>query len=361
MSSIAIAPFEEAQSVAATTSPTKTMNQRRWENFKKNRRGFYSCWILLGLFALSMASELVANDKPLILSLHGEWYFPVLFTYTETEFGGRFPTEAVYKDPYLIDLIESEGGWMLWPLIRFTNNSLDMFIIDAAPAPPSADHIFGTDDSSQDVFAKAIYGFRLSIVFGLCLTVCGSLIGIAAGAIQGYFGGWVDLVFQRLIEIWAGMPILFLLIILSSLVEPNPYWLFGLLLLFSWMALVGLVRAEFLRARNFEYVKAARALGVSNGKIMIKHVLPNATVAALTMVPFLLVGSITLLTSLDFIGFGLSEEYPSLGRLMQQGKNNLQAPWLGLTAFFTLSIMLTLLIFIGEAVRDALDPRKALA
>lgn len=356
--------FEEtrpAELSFATPMAAKTMNQRRWENFRKNRRGFYSCWILLGLFALSMAAELVANDKPLMLSFDGQWYFPVLFTYTEKEFGGQFPTEAVYKDPYLINLIDSKGGWMLWPLVRFTNNSLDMFIIDAAPAPPSADHIFGTDDSSQDVFAKAIYGFRLSIVFGLSLTVCGSLIGIAAGAVQGYFGGWVDLVFQRLIEIWAGMPILFLLIILSSLVEPNPYWLFGLLLLFSWMALVGLVRAEFLRARNFEYVKAARALGVSNAKIMVKHVLPNATVAALTMVPFLLVGSITLLTSLDFIGFGLSEEYPSLGRLMQQGKNNLQAPWLGLTAFFTLSIMLTLLIFIGEAVRDALDPRKALA
>lgn len=359
-----IATFEGPESLesgfAVATLP-KTMNQRRWENFKKNRRGFYSSWILLILFTISMASELVANDKPLLLSFKGEWYLPIFFTYTETEFGGRFPTEAEYKDPYLIDLIEAEGGWMLWPLIRFTNNSLDMFIIDAAPAPPSADHILGTDDSSQDVFAKAIYGFRLSIVFGLCLTVCGSLIGITAGAIQGYFGGWVDLVFQRLIEIWAGMPILFLLIILSSLVEPNPYWLFGLLLLFSWMALVGLVRAEFLRARNFEYVKAAKALGVSNAKIMVKHVLPNATIAALTMVPFLLVGSVTLLTSLDFIGFGLPVEYPSLGRLMQQGKNNLQAPWLGLTAFFTLAIMLTLLIFIGEAVRDALDPRKAVA
>ena len=346
---------------ASQETTSVSLNQRRWENFRKNKRACYSSWIFAGLLVLSMCSEFVANDKPLVVSFEGDLYFPVLFTHSEEVFGGQFPTEAEYKDPYLINLVEESGGWMLWPLVRFTNNSLDMYIADAAPATPSRHHLFGTDDSSQDVFAKAIYGFRLSIIFGLCLTICGSVIGVAAGAIQGYFGGWVDLLFQRLIEIWAGMPVLFLLIILSSLVEPNPYWLFGLLLLFSWMALVGLVRAEFLRARNFEYVKAARGLGVSDVKIMAKHVLPNATVAALTMLPFLLVGSITLLTSLDFIGFGLPDEYPSLGRLMRQGKNNLQAPWLGLTAFFTLSIMLTLLIFIGEGIRDAMDPRKAIA
>jgi microcin C transport system permease protein len=343
---------------AAGTISAVSLNQRRWDSFKNNSRAYYSLWVFISLFLISMCSEFIANDKPLVVKFDDNYYFPVLFTYVETEFGGRFPTQTEYKDPYIVELIEKADGWMLWPMVRFTNNSLDMFIHDAAPAPPTRDHILGTDDSSQDVFAKAIYGFRLSIIFGICLTVCGSIIGIAAGAIQGYFGGWVDLIFQRLIEIWAGMPILFLLIILSSLVEPNPYWLFGLLLLFSWMALVGLSRAEFLRARNFEYVKAARALGVSNARIMIKHILPNATVAVLTMIPFILVGSITLLTSLDFIGFGLPDDYPSLGRLMRQGKNNLQAPWLGLTAFFTLSIMLTLLIFIGEGIRDAMDPRK---
>lgn len=249
---------------------------------------------------------------------------------------------------------------MIWPPVRYANNTVDLYIPEPAPTPPSMEHLFGTDDIGRDVFARVVYGFRLSILFGLALTICSTVIGITAGAIQGYFGGWIDLVFQRLIEMWANLPILFLLIILASMVEPNVYWLFGLLLLFSWMALVSVVRAEFLRARNLEYVRAARALGVSDPTIMYKHVLPNAMVAALTMVPFVLTTSVIMLTALDFLGFGLPPDAPSLGRLIKQATGNLQAPWLGLTAFFSIGIMLTLLIFVGEAIRDAFDPRKAI-
>jgi microcin C transport system permease protein len=270
-----------------------------------------------------------------------------------------FETEAVYREPFFIDLIEQRGGWMLWPPVRYANNTMDLHIPMPAPAPPSLEHFLGTDDIGRDVFAKVVYGFRLSILFGLGLTICSTIIGVTAGAIQGYFGGWIDLTFQRLIEMWSNLPVLFLLIILASMVEPSPVWLFGLLLLFSWLALVGVVRAEFLRGRNLEYVKAARALGASNAIIMRKHVLPNAMVAALTMVPFVLTNSVVLLTALDFLGFGLPYDAPSLGRLIRQGTSNLQAPWLGLTAFFSIGIMLTLLIFIGEAIRDAFDPRKA--
>jgi len=344
-----------------------TVNQRRWRNFKNNRRAWYSTWIFAGLLVFSLLAEIVANDRPIIMQVNGSYYFPVLFFYSETEFANEFvskdelfETEVEYRDPFFIDLVEKQGGWMLWPMVRYANNTIDMFIDQPAPAPPSAEHWLGTDDIGRDVFARVIYGFRLSILFGIGLTICSTVIGITAGAIQGYFGGWVDLIMQRLIEMWAGMPILFLLIILSSMVEPGPLWLFALLLLFSWMALVGVVRAEFLRARNFEYVRAAKALGVGNVTIMYKHVLPNAMVAALTMVPFLLTNSVVLLTSLDFIGFGLPPDAPSLGRLIKQGVANLQAPWLGLTAFFSIGSMLTLLIFMGEGVRDAFDPRKVI-
>ncbi|XOV89057.1 MAG: ABC transporter permease [Pseudomonadota bacterium] len=344
------------------------LTQRRLRNFRANRRAWYSAWIFAALFFFSMAAELIANDKPILIVLDGKIFFPMLVMYPETAFGDDltrpgtlFETEAVYRDPFLIDLIEDRGGWMLWPWVRYANNTIDLFLEEPAPQPPSLAHILGTDDVGRDVFARVIYGFRLSILFGIGLTICSTVIGITAGAIQGYFGGWTDLVMQRLIEMWAGMPILFLLIILASMVEPSPGWLFGLLLLFSWMALVGVVRAEFLRARNFEYVRAARALGVSNVTIMVKHVLPNAMVAALTMVPFILTNSVVLLTSLDFIGFGLPPDAPSLGRLIKQGVANLQAPWLGLTAFFSIGIMLTLLIFIGEGIRDAFDPRKTVA
>lgn len=343
------------------------LSQRRWRNFKRNRRAWYSSWLFAVLFLASLMAELIANDKPILISLDGQLYAPFLFSYPETRFAGEFAepgelfeTEAVYRDPFLIDLIDRGGGWMLWPPVRYANNTIDWFIDKPAPTAPSAKHLLGTDDLGRDVFARVIYGFRLSILFGLGLTICSTIIGVTAGAIQGYFGGWVDLIMQRLIEMWAGMPILFLLIIMASMIEPRPGWLFGLLLLFSWMALVGVVRAEFLRARNFEYVRAARALGVSDPTIMVKHILPNAMVAALTMVPFILTNSVVLLTSLDFIGFGLPSDAPSLGRLIKQGVANLQAPWLGLTAFFTISIMLTLLIFIGEGIRDAFDPRKTI-
>ena len=344
-----------------------TLAQRRWRNFKNNKRGYYSAWIFTVLFVFCLLGEFVVNDKPLVMSVDGELYFPVLFTYPETTFGGDyispsllFETEAVYRDPFLVKLIEERGGWMLWPPVHYANNTVDLYMDEPAPTPPSMEHILGTDDIGRDVFARVVYGFRLSILFGLALTICSTIIGITAGAIQGYFGGWIDLIFQRLIEMWANLPILFLLIILASMVEPNPFWMFGLLLLFSWMALVGVVRAEFLRARNLEYVRAARALGVSDPTIMYKHVLPNAMVAALTMVPFVLTTSVIMLTALDFLGFGLPPDAPSLGRLIKQATGNLQAPWLGLTAFFSIGIMLTLLIFVGEAVRDAFDPRKAI-
>ncbi|MEX0942524.1 MAG: ABC transporter permease [Pseudomonadales bacterium] len=350
---------------AGETERPQSLNQRRWRNFKANRRAWYSAWIFSVLFVLSLGAEFIANDKPILLYLEGELYFPVLVMYPETTFADEstpkselFETEAVYRDPFLQDLFASRGGWMLWPPIRYENNTIDWFLDEPAPAPPSRNHWLGTDDLARDVFARVIYGFRLSILFGLGLTICSTIIGVTAGAIQGFFGGWLDLIMQRLIEMWAGMPILFLLIILASMVEPSPGWLFSLLLLFSWMILVGVVRAEFLRARNFEYVRAARALGVGNATIMYKHVLPNAMVAALTMVPFILTNSVVLLTSLDFIGFGLPPDAPSLGRLIKQGVSNLQAPWLGFTAFFSIGIMLTLLIFIGEGIRDAFDPRK---
>ncbi|HEX6978745.1 MAG TPA: ABC transporter permease [Alphaproteobacteria bacterium] len=334
------------------------INTRRWANFRANARGFWSLWIFLALFGLSLCAELIANDAPLIVRYDGHFYFPVLKAYPETTFGGDFETEAKYRDPFVQDLIKEKGGWMIWPPIRYSYRTINYDLGRPAPAPPSAENWLGTDDQGRDVLARLIYGFRISVLFGLVLTVFSSAIGVAAGAVQGYFGGKTDLIFQRVIEIWSGMPQLYLLIILASVVQPNFWWLLGIMLLFSWMSLVGVVRAEFLRARNFGYVRAARALGVSNLAIMARHLLPNAMVATLTFLPFILNGSITTLTALDFLGFGLPPGSPSLGELLSQGKNNIQAPWLGVTAFAVLAIMLSLLIFIGEAVRDAFDPRK---
>ena len=331
--------------------------RRRLRNFRANRRGFWSLWIFLVLFAVSLFAELIANDKPLLVRYEGAFYFPVAVSYPETTFGGEFPTEADYRDPFVAGKIRA-GGWMVWPLVPFSYRTVNHDLKTPAPAPPSAQDWLGTDDQGRDVLARLIYGFRISVLFGLALTFFSAVIGVAAGAVQGYFGGLTDLLMQRFIEIWSGLPVLFMLIILASLVEPTFWWLLGLMLLFSWMSLVAVVRAEFLRARNFDYVRAARALGVSNPVIIWRHVLPNAMVATLTFLPFILNGSITTLTSLDFLGFGLPPGSPSLGELLAQGKANLQAPWLGLTAFFVLAFMLSLLIFIGEAVRDAFDPRK---
>lgn len=333
------------------------LTQRRLANFRKNKRGYWSLWIFLALFLFSLPAEFIANDKPLLIRFQNNYYSPVLVAYPETVFGGDFETEANYRDTFVRALIENDG-WMLWPLIPYSYNTINYNLQTPAPSPPSRGNWLGTDDQARDVVARLIYGFRIAVLFGLILTFFGSIIGILVGAVQGYFGGWVDLLGQRLIEVWSGLPILYLLIILASVVEPNFWWLLGLMLLFSWMGLVGVVRAEFLRARNFDFVRAARALGLSDSKIMMRHVLPNAMVSTLTFLPFILTGSVTVLTSLDFLGFGLPPGSPSLGELLNQGKNNLQAPWLGFTSFFLLSIMLSLLVFIGEAVRDAFDPRK---
>jgi microcin C transport system permease protein len=335
------------------------LTRRRLDRFRANQRGFWALWIFLALFGLSLVAELIANEKPLLVRYEGQFYFPVFVEYPETVFGGDLPSEADYRDPYVAKNI-AEKGWMAWPPIPFSYRTINFDLGVPAPAPPSSANWLGTDDQGRDVTARLIYGFRISVLFGLILTVLSSAIGIAAGAVQGYFGGLTDLFFQRFIEIWSNLPVLYLLIILSAIVQPNFWWLLGLMLLFSWMTLVDLVRAEFLRARNFDYVRAARALGTSNIVIMWRHVLPNAMVSTLTFLPFILNGAITTLTSLDFLGFGLPPGSPSLGELLAQGKNNLQAPWLGITAFMTLAVMLSLLIFIGEAVRDAFDPRKGM-
>jgi microcin C transport system permease protein len=336
------------------------LTRRRWANFKANRRGYYSLWVFLGIFVITLLSEFIANDRPLVFQHEGSLHFPVFVTYLETELGGELPIEAEYKDPYVQNLITESGGWMIWPPIRYNYRTIDRFAEQPAPLPPSSEHWLGTDDIAKDTAARLLYGLRLSILFGLALTFLSAMIGITVGAIQGYFGGWIDLVGQRIVEIWAGLPVLLMLIILASIVEPSPRYLLMLLVLFSWIGLVGVVRAEFLRARNFDYVRAARALGVSNATIMRKHVFPNAMVATMTFVPFILTSSITLLTALDFLGFGLPPGSPSLGELLQQGRNNIHAPWLGLTGFFSLALILTILIFIGEGVRDAFDPRRAI-
>ena len=339
--------------------PITPLTYRRLENFRANRRGWWSLWIFAALFVVTLFAEFVANDKPILVYYDGGVYAPIFKTYPETVFGGEFPTEADYRDPFVAALIDAKG-WMVWPLVRYDHRTVSWDLPEPAPSPPDSTHWLGTDDQARDVVARLIYGFRISVLFGFTLTIISALIGVAAGAAQGYFGGWLDLLFQRFIEVWAGLPILYILIILASIVEPNFWWLLGVLLLFSWMGFVGVVRAEFLRARNFEYVRAARALGVSDRVIMFKHVLPNAMVATLTFMPFTLAGSVTVLTSLDFLGIGLPPGSASLGELLAQGKANLQAPWLGLTGFFVIGAMLSLLIFVGEAVRDAFDPRKTL-
>ncbi|MBB3460994.1 ABC transporter permease [Rhizobium sp. BK377] len=358
-------------------SPT---NIRRWRNFKANKRGYWSLWLFLVLFVLSLFAEFIANDRPIIASYKGEILFPVIINYPEEKFGG-FLAETDYRSSVISDEIDA-NGWMIWPPIRYSYQSVNSNIPHSAPTPPfwlmSPEercraypqgvndpgcrlgnlNWLGTDDQARDVLARVIYGFRISVLFGLVLTICSAVIGVTAGAVQGYFGGWTDLFFQRFIEIWSSMPVLYILLIIAAILPPGFFVLLGIMLLFSWVGFVGVVRAEFLRARNFEYVRAARALGVNNRTIMWRHMLPNAMVATLTFLPFILSGSITTLTSLDFLGFGMPPGSPSLGELIAQGKANLQAPWLGLTAFFTMSIMLSLLIFIGEAVRDAFDPRK---
>jgi len=335
------------------------LSRRRWRSFKVNRRGYVSAWIFLVMFFLSLFAELLANDKPIVVYYENSFYFPIFKIYPETAFGGAFQTEAAYRQPDVEELIRRNGGWMIWPPIRYSYRTVNFALSEPAPSPPTMENLLGTDDQGRDVLARVIYGFRISVVFGLTLTIFASAIGVMAGAVQGYFGGWTDLLAQRFIEIWNGLPNLFLLIILASVVEPSFLWLLGIMVLFGWTSLVGVVRAEFLRARNFDYVRAARSMGAGNIYVMRRHVLPNAMVATLTFMPFILNGSITTLTSLDFLGFGLPPGSPSLGELLAQGKNNVQAPWLGLTAFFTLAVTLSLLIFVGEAVRDAFDPRKS--
>ena len=334
------------------------LNRRRLRNFRANRRGYWSLWILLILLLVTLPAEFIANDKPLLVKYQDEFYYPVFIDYPESVFGGFLATTD-YRDPFIKDEIEA-NGWMLWPPIRYSYQTINYDLPVPAPSPPSATNWLGTDDQGRDVLARLIYGFRVSVVFGLVLTVLSSFVGVAAGAIQGYFGGLTDLFGQRFIEIWSGLPVLYVLIIMSSFVAPSFWTLLVILLLFSWTQLVGVVRAEFLRVRNFDYVKAARALGVPDPVIMVRHALPNAMVATITFLPFVLSGSITALTSLDFLGFGMPPGAPSLGELLAQGKANLQAPWLGITAFLTLAIMLSLLVFIGEAARDAFDPRKTL-
>ncbi|PWJ22380.1 ABC transporter permease [Jannaschia seohaensis] len=378
-------PPEPPQGKRPWLSP---LNQRRLRNFKRNRRAYWSFWIFFVLFGISLFAEFLANEKPILVSYRGELRMPIFQFYPETAYGGDFRTEAAYRDIEVQCLIvaggledcfdfpeeviaavqetgaydgqEVEAGWLLWPPIRYyytTNSDAP----GAAPHPPSSEHILGTDDTARDVAARVIYGFRLSVAFALIVTLLTSVIGIAAGAVQGFFGGLTDLFMQRIIEVWGSIPSLYIIIIVAAIIPMNFWLLVGLMTLFGWTALVGVVRAEFLRARNFEYVRAARALGVSNTTIMFRHVLPNAMVATLTLLPFIVTGMIGGLASLDFLGFGLPSSAPSLGEMTLQAKQNLQAPWLGFTAFITFAVMLSLLVFIFEGVRDAFDPRKTFA
>jgi microcin C transport system permease protein len=334
------------------------ITRRRLAIFRQHDRGFWSLWIFLVLFLFCLFAEFVANDRPLVIRFDDHWFFPVLHDYSGDEFNPDFlPTQADYTDPDLQKAIRAHG-WMLWPLVPYSYDSVVKNLSVPAPSPPSWRNPLGTDDQARDVLARVIYGFRISVLFGFTLTAIASAVGISAGAVQGFYGGITDLLFQRFIEIWSGMPQLYLLIILGSIITPSFWVLLVFLLLFSWMNLTGVVRAEFLRGRNLDYVRAARALGVTDGAVMWRHILPNAMVATLTFLPFTLSGSVTILASLDFLGFGLPPGSPSLGELVSQGKNNLQAPWLGITAFFVLGGVLTLLSFIGEAVRDSFDPRR---
>ena len=374
-------PLGEIVPITQHAFAPSPLNRRRWRNFKSNRRGYWSFWIFLILFFVSLFAELIANDRPFLIKFDGRLYFPAFVSYSETTFGGDFETAADYRDPYLQKLIADKGGVIVWPLNRYSYDTHNLDLPTPAPSKPTwmlteaeckdvvqRKHLtscsdleynwLGTDDQGRDVVARLIYGFRISVLFGLSLTLISSIIGVAAGGVQGFFGGWIDLGFQRFIEIWTAIPSLYLLLILSSVLVPGFFVLLGILLLFSWVSLVGLVRAEFLRGRNFEYIQAARALGVSNAVIMFRHLLPNAMVATMTFLPFIVSSSVMTLTALDFLGFGLPPGSPSLGELLSQGKSNVQAPWLGFTGFFSVAIMLSLLIFIGEAVRDAFDPRK---
>ncbi|PRB44609.1 ABC transporter permease [Pseudomonas sp. MYb2] len=337
-----------------TLSP---IGQRRWARFKAHRRGWWSLWLFLALFGLSLGGELVANDKPLLVTYQGDWYFPAFKRYTEQDFGGELPFQPDYRSAQVRQLIEGQGGRMWFAPIPFAFDTVNYDLTEPAPSPPSGDNWLGTDDQARDVLARVIFGTRVSLLFALALTAASVLIGIAAGALQGYYGGWVDLIGQRLLEVWSGLPVLYLLIILSGFVEPNFWWLLGIMALFSWLSLVDVVRAEFLRSRGLEYVKAARALGVGDAQVIVRHILPNAMSATLTYLPFILTGAIATLSALDFLGFGMPAGSASLGELIGQGKSNLQAPWLGLTAFFALALILSLLVFIGEACRDAFDPR----
>ena len=356
------------------------LNQRRWALFKANRRGFWSLIIFLILFAVSIFAPVISNDRPILVSYKGELLFPTFTEYPEEKFGG-FLARTDFRDPFIQDEVNA-NGWMIWPPLRYSYNTVNNELPEPAPARPAFEltreqacskfpqgvndpncvfvnlNWLGTDDQGRDVIARLIYGYRISVAFGLALAAISSVIGIIAGAVQGYLGGWTDLLFQRFLDIWTSVPLIYLLIILSAFISPTFWILLFVLVLFSWTELVGLVRAEFLRARNFEYVRAARALGLSNPKIIFKHLLPNALVSSVTFMPFIIAGSVTTLTALDFLGFGLPPGSPSLGELLNQGKQNLQAPWLGLTGFFVVSIMLSLLVFTGEAVRDSLDPRK---
>ena len=338
----------------------RPLTLRRWAAFKANRRGFLSAIIFLVLFVTSLFAELIANDRPILVMYDGGIYLPVFKDYPETAFGGTFTTGANYKDPYVQKLID-EKGWALWPPIPFNYRTAVAGLPGPAPTAPDNVNWLGTDDNARDVLARAIYGFRISVLFGLVLTITSTVIGVLAGAVQGFYGGWVDLSFQRFLEIWGGLPFLYVLLILSSVIEPGFWTLLGIMLLVSWTWPVGVVRAEFLRTRNFEYVRAAKAMGMSDWRIMTKHILPNALVATLTFLPFTLSGSVTTLTALDFLGLGMPPGSPSLVELLQQGKENLQAPWLGSTGFFVIGGMLTLLVFTGEAIRDAFDPRKTIA
>jgi len=332
------------------------LTRRRLRNFKANRRGYWSLWIFVGLLVLTLPAEFIANDDPVLVRYKDQFYFPIIADYPESEFGG-FLARTDFRDPFIREEIEA-NGWMVWPPLKYSYQTINWDLSTPAPSPPSKQNLLGTDEQGRDVLAGVIYGFRLSVLFGLILTICSTFIGVTAGAVQGYFGGWTDLLLQRLTEIWAGLPVLYILIIMASIVDLGFWWLLLIVLGFSWMALTGLVRAEFLRGRNLDYVRAARALGVRDSTIIRRHVLPNAMVATLTLLPFLLSASITTLTALDFLGLGLPTGSPSLGELLAQGKANLQAPWLGITGFVVLALMLSLLIFIGEAVREAFDPKK---
>ncbi len=336
-----------------TLSP---LNQRRLHLFRSHKRGWWSFWIFMILFVLSLSANLIANDKPLLIRFDGQWFVPMLHDQPETRFGGTFLTTADYRDPYVQQLINRKG-WMIWPPIRFGDQTINYDLTVPTPAPPSRQNWLGTDDQGRDVLTRLLYGFRVSLLFALTLAIISSAIGIAAGALMGYYGGWIDLIGQRILEIWSGLPMLYILIIVSSLITPGFWSLLGTMILFSWMHLVDLVRAECLRARNMEYVRAARAMGLSDVRIIVRHLLPNAMISTLTFLPFVITGAIATLNSLDFLGFGMPPGSPSLGELLSEGKANLDAPWLALTAFFSLALILTLLIFIGEAVRDAMDPR----